>query len=166
MQEAGHTYKYNYTFLYQSIAVYATTLAAYLVIRGFFIEKEFVVILHDPVLYLLSLIIIVCAVAIIYNAALKRRIVIEEDRIVLRSSLREIAIERANVRSIRQGVIRARGPMKLPVVSFRLKDRRRPLRIRTYNFERSGELYDELKSWAGKLLDERKRMRTNGGGTA
>jgi hypothetical protein len=163
MNGDGTIYKYNYTFLYQSIAIYATTLVAYIVIRGSFIEKEFEFIWHDPVLYLLSAIIMVSALAIIYNIVLRRRIIVEESRIVLRSSLREITIERANVRSIRRGVIRTRGPMKLPVVSFRLKDRRRPLRIRTYNFEHSEKLYDELKSWAGKLLDERKKMRRNGG---
>jgi hypothetical protein len=163
MNGDGTIFKYNYTFLYRSVAVYAMTLAAYILIRGFFIEKEFSVILHDPVMYLLSAIIIISVVAIIYNIALKRRIVVEENRILLRSSLREIAIERADVRSIRRGVVRTRGPIKLPVVSFRLKSRRRPLRVRTYNFERSEKLYDELKIWAGKLLDERKRMRRNGG---
>ena len=74
MPEAEKKFRYTYTFLYQSVAVYATTLAAYLVIRGFVIEKEFGIVLTDPVLFLLSAIIIVSALAIIYNMWLRRRI--------------------------------------------------------------------------------------------
>lgn len=163
MQEAEKKFRYTYTFLYQSVAVYATTLAAYLVIRGFLIEKEFSIVLTDPVLFLLSVIIIVSALAIIYNMWLHRRIRISADKIVLESRLRQFAIERANVSSIRRSLSRENGFPKTPVIIFRLKDRKRPLRIRTYNFEKNEELYAEIKSWAGRLLDERRTLRRKGG---
>jgi len=160
MQEDEKKFRYTYTFLYQSVAVYATTLAAYLVIRGFLIEKEFSIVLTDPVLFLLSVIIIVSALAIIYNMWLHRRIRISADKIVLES---RFAIERSNVSSIRRSLSRENGFPKTPVIIFRLKDRKRPLRIRTYNFEKNEELYAEIKSWAGRLLDERRKLRRKGG---
>src|SRR5437764_13941739 len=104
-----NSFKYNYRFLYQSIAVYATTLAAYILVRGLMIEKEFTHIFRDPVIYLLCAIIIVSVVAVIYNAAMKRRIEIAEDKIFLRGALREITIGKQDVRSVRVGVEHQRG---------------------------------------------------------
>lgn len=162
MAEDEKKFRYTYTFLYQSVAVYATTLAAYLVIRGFVIEKEFGIVLTDPVLFLLSAIIIVSALAIIYNMWLRRRIRISADKITLESRLRSFVIERSNVSSIRKSLSKESRIPRTPVITFRLKDRRRPLRIRTYNFEKNEELYAEIKSWAGRLLDERRKIRKGG----
>src|SRR5437660_10994627 len=103
MNETHNTYRYNYRFLYQSIAVYATTLACYIMVRGLLIEKEFTQIFRDPVIYLLCAIIIVSTVAVIYNAIMRRRIEITPEKIFLRGALREMTIDRANVRSIRVG---------------------------------------------------------------
>jgi hypothetical protein len=135
------------------------TLVAYLLIRGLLIEREFFDIWRDPVLYLLSAIIILSGLAIIYNVALKRRIEIANGSILLRSALHETAIEKKNVRSIRRSVIRSYGLSKLPVLTIKLKDRRRPVRIRTYNFERSEELHQAVKAWAEDLVEERRRLR-------
>lgn len=160
MDEAHNTYKYNYRFLYQSIAVYATTLACYILVRGLLIEKEFTQIFRDPVIYLLCAIIIFSVLAVIYNAAMRRHIEIAKDTLHLRGALREITIERSNVRSISIGVEKQRGFIsKTRIIRIFLKDRRRPASIRTYNFERSDELYASIKEWAGELLSESKNRR-------
>jgi len=152
-------FRYNYTFLYQSIAIYATTLVVYLVVRGLMIERQFFDIWSDPILYLLSAIIILSVLAIIYNVTLKRRIELVNGSILLKSSIRETSIEKANVRSIHQSLIRGYGLLKLPVLTIKLKTRRRPIRIRTYNFERSEELHQAVKEWASTLTEERRRLR-------
>src|SRR5437588_247537 len=108
MMEAQNIYRYNYRFLYQSIAVYAMTLACYILVRGLLIEKEFTEIFRDPVIYLLCAIIIVSTVAVIYNAMMRRRIEISGDKMFLRGALREITIDKMNVRSIRIGIDRQR----------------------------------------------------------
>jgi hypothetical protein len=145
-------FRYNYAFLYRSVAVYATTLAAYLLVRGFLIEKEFETILKDPIIYLLSAIIIFSVFAILYNMWLKRDVVITDERITFESRLRCIVIDRSDVRQIRRGVIRSNGFPRSPVITFRLRSRRRPLRVRTYNFERTAELTAALEQWAGELV--------------
>ena len=158
MNEAQNTYKYNYRFLYQSIAVYATTLAGYILIRGLLIEKEFTHIFRDPVIYLLCAIIIFSALAVLYNAIMKRHIEIVNDKLHLRGALREIIIDKEKVRSVRIGVERQRGFIPhTRIITIFLKDRRRPAWIRTYNFERSEELYIAIKKWSGDLLTERPR---------
>ena len=160
MNEAHNTYKYNYRFLYQSIAVYATTLAGYILIRGLLIEKEFTHIFRDPVIYLLCAIIIFSSLAVIYNAVMKRHIEVAKDKLHLRGALREITIDREKVRSVRIGVEKQRGFIPhTRIITIFLKDRRRPAWIRTYNFERSEELYMAIKRWSGDLLTERPRRR-------
>ena len=160
MSETHNTFKYNYRFLYQSIAVYATTLAVYILARGLMIEKEFTQIFRDPVIYLLCAIIIVSVIAVIYNAAMRRRIDIDGDHIHLRGALREMTIAKENVRSVRVGIERQRGFISnTRIIKIFLKNRRRPALIRTYNFERSQELYSGIKKWSGDLLAERPRRR-------
>ncbi|MDP4228828.1 MAG: hypothetical protein Q8916_00305 [Bacteroidota bacterium] len=164
MDEAHNTFKYNYRFLYQSIAVYATTLASYILVRGLLIEKEFAQIFRDPVVYLLCAIIIFSSMAVIYNAAMRRRIEIAKDKIYLRGALREVTIDIASVRNIRIGIEHQRGFIpNTRIIKIHLKDRRRPAWIRTYNFERSEELYQAIKKWGGDLLlvrPHRKRRRS------
>jgi hypothetical protein len=158
MNEAHKTFSYNYRFLYQSIVVYAMTLASYILVRGLLIEKEFTHIFQDPVIYLLCAIIIVSSVAVIYNSLMRRRIEIATDKLFLRGALREMTIERANVRTIRVGIEKQRGFIShTRIIKIYLKDRRVPARIRTYNFERSDELYSAIKKWGGELLIARRR---------
>jgi hypothetical protein len=160
MNESHTTFRYNYRFLYQSIAVYATTLAGYILIRGFMIEKEFTQIFRDPVVYLLCAIIIMSSAAVIYNAIMRRRIDIDGDKLQLRGALREMTIAREHIRSVRTSIDRQRGFISnTRIVKIFLKNRRRPALIRTYNFERSDELYSALKKWAGDLLAERPQRR-------
>jgi len=160
VNETHNTFKYNYRFLYQSIVVYATTLALYILVRGFLIEKEFTQIFHDPVIYLLCAIIIMSSAAVIYNAAMHRRIDIDGDKLHLRGALREITIHKDNVRNVRISIEQQRGFIgKTRVIKVFLKDRRRPAMIRTYNFERSEELYSAIKQWSGDLLIHRRKRR-------
>jgi len=158
MNEAHNTFRYNYRFLYQSIVVYAMTLASYILVRGLLIEKEFTHIFRDPVIYLLCAIIIFSSLAVIYNAIMKRRIEIASDKLFLRGALREMTIERGNVRTIRIGIEKQRGFISnARIIKIYLKDRRIPARIRTYNFERSDELYSAIKQWGGELLTARRK---------
>ena len=160
MDEAHNTFRYNYRFLYQSIAVYATTLAFYIIVRGLLIEKEFTHIFRDPVIYLLCAIIIVSSLAVIYNAIMQRRIEIAHDKIFLRGALREMMIDKAIVAGVRIGLEHQRGLIpRTRIIKIYLKGRRRPALIRTYNFERSEELYLALKKWSGDLLSIRPKRR-------
>ncbi|MEP7233740.1 MAG: hypothetical protein ABI778_00460 [Ignavibacteriota bacterium] len=158
MNDAHNSFSYNYRFLYQSIVVYAMTLACYILVRGLLIEKEFTQIFHDPVIYLLCAIIIVSSLAVIYNALMGRRIEIAGDKVYLRGALREMTIEKGDVRTIRVGIEKQRGFIShTRIIKIYLKDRRTPARIRTYNFERSEELYSAIKKWGGELLVARRK---------
>ena len=154
--ETKKVFKYNYTFLYQSMVVYATTLALYIVVRGM-MHNDFSKVLYDPVVYLLCVIILLSALAVIYNIVMHRRIEVGTQMLRLKSALRELEIDRKSVKNVRVSVEQQKGFIsKARVITIYMTDRRRPVRIRHYNFDRSDELYTAIKQWAGDSLVIRK----------
>jgi hypothetical protein len=152
-QSEKHTYRFRLDFLYQSIAVYAVTIVIYLIARGLFFKGDASIVLNDPILYLLSIITIASVFALLYNAILRRRVVIEGNKIHFLSAVRQRSITKDDVRVVRFGRERKRSGASR-VVMLRLKDRKRPVRIRPYNFEHSSRLVNELREWAGPLAAE------------
>ena len=154
-------FKYSYTFLYQSMAVYSTTLAVYLVVRGL-MNADFAQVFYDPVVYLLSIIIIASALAVLYNIMMRRRIEVTDSVLALRRAVRRVEIDRNVVRAVRLSEERSHGlGGKASVITIFANTRKRPIRIVPYNFERGDELYTAIKEWAGDKAAVRAR-RTKG----
>ncbi len=152
-------FKYNYAFLYQSMAVYATTLALYLIVRASSGE-EFAQVFRDPVVYLLCVIIIVSALAVLYNIVMRRRITIEGSKLVLESARGTLSIDTGKVKAVRIRVEQGPGLIsRVRVVTIVTSARKRPIRIRPYNFEQGDALLSAIKSWAGPLVQSRPRRR-------
>jgi hypothetical protein len=167
MDNDKHVYHFKLDFLYQSIAVYAATLVLYLLVRGWFVEKEFSIVWRDPMLYLLCAITLISIIALLYYMMMRRRIEIADDSIRFVSSVKKRVLTREKIVAVRIG--REAGSKVLKgarVISIRTRDRRRPIRIRPLYFERGKELTDEIRKWAGPLLQEstakRLRMRARG----
>jgi hypothetical protein len=155
-----NVYKYTYAFLYQSMAVYATTLALYLVIRAMIANGELLEVFYDPVVYLLCLIILLSALAVIYNLFMRRRIEVTPAKLILESAVRKNEIPKQDVKAVRIRMETSRGFMsRSQVITIFLKSRRRPLRILPYNFERNEELFAAIKSWAGEMVHNRPKRK-------
>jgi hypothetical protein len=155
--QARTIFKYNYTFLYQSMAAYATTLAVYLVVRGM-MHKEFSDVFYDPVVYLLSIIIIASALAVLYNALMRRRIELTETSIILQSAGRLSEIDRKSIKFVKIGFEKRRGIIShTNVITIVTNSRRRPYRIRPNNFEQADELFSSIKQWAGEHVQAKPR---------
>jgi hypothetical protein len=158
-----NVYKYTYSFLYQSIAIYATTLALYLVVRATMAHGELIEVFYDPVVYLLCLIILLSAGALLYNFFMRRRIEVGTTSLTLKSAIRTFEIEKKDVKGVRIRTERSNRIMSSSkVITIFLKSRRRPVRILPFNFDRSEELFSAIKSWAGELASarpQRKRPR-------
>jgi hypothetical protein len=158
MANDKHVYHFKLDFLYQSIAVYAGTIVLYLLIRGWFVEKEFSIIWRDPILYLLCAITLVSILALLYYLMMKRRIEVDGDTINFVSAVRRRSIKRRDVETVRVGRETGNKVLRgMRVVSIRLRDRRRPVRIRPTYFENGQQLSSDLQRWAGPLLQEVKR---------
>jgi hypothetical protein len=161
--QSPKVFKYNYTFLYQSMAVYATTLAVYLVVRGL-MRQDFSQVLYDPVVYLLCVIILASALAVLYNAMMQRRIELSGSMLALQRAVRREEIERSDVRAVRLTEERTNGfRARANVITIFANSRRRPIRIVPYNFAHGDELFTAIKEWAGDkvhIRDRRTKRRT------
>jgi hypothetical protein len=149
-----HTYRARLDFLYQSIAVYAVVLIGYLIVRSTAATEAFPTLWQDPLMILLSAIIVVSAIALAYNLFMSRQIEIAGDAIQFHSRARERRIAKSDLAYVQFGprFRRARSPIR--VVRLKLKHRKRPIRIRLANFERRKQLLSELREWAGPLARE------------
>jgi hypothetical protein len=156
--EQSHTYKARLDFLYQSIAVYAVVLIVYLVVRSSAVTEAFPSFWQDPLLMLLSAIIVVSAVALGYNLFMSRQIEIAIDAIAFHSRARERRIAKSDLAYVQFGPRFRRDRSPIRVVRLRLRNRKRPIRIRLANFERRKQLLAELREWAGPLAREPRRL--------
>jgi len=155
MDEEKHIYRARLDFLYQSIAVYAATLVLYLIIRSIVEWKAFPTLWQDPLLLLLSAIVLLAALALVYNLLMRRQIEITHDAIHFTSRARSRTIARSDVASVQIGPTSGRPVRHVRSVHIRLKGNRRPIRIRLANFEHGRNLLAELREWAGPLVVHR-----------
>ncbi|MEO6941156.1 MAG: hypothetical protein ABI444_13665 [Candidatus Kapaibacterium sp.] len=160
MANEKNIFRYRLDFLYQSIAVYAITLVLYLIARGLFISQTFPIVWEDPILYLLSIITLVSVAALLYNIVMRRRIIIEPDSIRFISSARERSIKKEDILWVHFGRERStRRGLGSRIVRIRLRARKLPLRIHPMKFEHGKKLNEMLRSWAGLLATDRRRLR-------
>ncbi len=159
MSEEQKTFEYRLDFLYQSIAIYAGTLVVYLLVRGEFVSKEFPIAWQDPLVALLSIIILLSIGGLIYNLIMRRRMEIVADQIHFKTALREKVIPRSDVVAVIFSRERGRINRGARVIRLRLKNRRRPVRIHPLKFTNSKELSQALRAWAGPLAVERAALR-------
>jgi len=153
-EELPHVYRARLDFLYQSIAMYAVALVIYLVVRSSFASEAFPSLWQDPLLLLLSAITLISVFALVYNLFMGRQIEIAGDAIRFKSRARERTVAQPDIVYVQFGP-RFRHPRgRIRMVRIRLKEHRRPVRIRLANFERRKQLLADLRQWAGTLARE------------
>ncbi len=132
-------------FYWQYLSVYAIALLAYAVIKGTIIQTTLKIVLLDPVVLLLSLIILITAVSLIFHSLRKKSIEIGNDYIIFKSRKR---IRKYNIDDIfritisKDRRIRLRGIVK--IIKIKIKNRRFPIRIRPSTFDNDLELVQAI----------------------
>lgn len=145
-------------FYWQYLSVYAITLLAYAVLRGTIIHTTLKIVLLDPVVLLLSLIILITAVSLVFHSLRQRSIIVGKDYIIFKSRNRTRKyflddIFRISISKDRR--IRLRGIVK--IIKIRIKHRRFPVRIRPSSFDNDLDLVQaisKLKKKKYKLQNE------------
>jgi len=142
-------------FYWQYLSVYAIALLAYAVLRGTIVQTTLKIVLLDPVVLLLSLIIVITAISLLFHSFRKKSIVIGKDYIVFKSRNRQRKytlddIFRITISKDRR--IRLRGIVK--IIKIKIKHRRFPIRIRPSTFDNDFELIQAI----GKLKKRKLKM--------
>ena len=152
-------FKYKLDFYYQSALIYLITLIVYGGIRGSFIEKEFIYVMNDPILYVIIFFVVMSVVALALNYIRDRRLIVATDAVIFKNRFHE---RRVNIKDIewmhigRERFVRTSGAFQ--VIMIKLRKRRRLLRIRVGRYEKEKELVHEMHRMANSV-PRRKRPR-------
>ncbi len=136
---------------WQSIAMYAVTLIAYIMIKSAWdstLQQGLVnVVLTDPVVVLLGFFVLASVVALIINVLAKRSVIVSEDSITYISRFHERSFKLDEIeRIVVGGDRRARVRGVLAVVRVYIRGRRRPLRVRPGLYDNEAHLLSAILS--------------------
>ena len=153
------TFKYKLDFYYQSALIYLGTLILYGGIRGNFVERKFEYVLNDPLMYVIIFFVLMSVIALAVNALRNRRLVITEREIVFAHRWAERHVSVDDMEWIYVGrEARVRTSGRFQVVMFKLRNRRRIVRIRIGRYEREKELVAQMQRLA-TIVPRRKMPR-------
>jgi hypothetical protein len=158
-QHQDKVFKYKLDFYYLSALIYLITLVLYGGIRGSLIEKEFIYVMNDPILYIIIFFVVVSLVTLALNVLRSRRLIIRDKEIIFKSRFRERLIEVRNIEWMhigRERLVKTSG--RFQVIVFKLKGRRRWIRIRIGRYEKEQELVHEMNRIA-QTVPRRRRPR-------
>jgi hypothetical protein len=143
------TFKFNMSFYYQSTIIYFIVFTLYLLIRGEFVEETFTLITRDPIIYLLGAIVIISLVSLLYNLYKNKYLEISHGAISFVTRFGEKKILLNQVKRIKISKQRERiSNHAFRLVRIKLKNRRRSVIIRPYDYENEDILlkkFEELK---------------------
>ena len=137
-------YKYRMDLYYQLLLIYVGFFFVYAVIKGRFFEEKFTLVFTDPIVYILAIFIALFFLIAIWNIMTARRIILKEDRAVLKNRFGSREIFYNEILDIRIG--KKRRSMETPyrIIKIKLLHRRKWLRIRANDFEKGSELIREF----------------------
>jgi len=157
MVEPQKTFKYKLDFYYQSALIYLVTLILYGAIRGNFVEQRFEYVLNDPMMYVIILFVLLSFIALFANLVRNRRLILTENAIIFTTRWRERRIELADIEWMHIGrEARVQTGGRFQVIVFKLKRRRRVVRIRVGRYERDRELVHEMARIASHVPTKRR----------
>ncbi len=146
------TFKYNMSFYYQSTIIYFVVFIIYVIIRGEFVEESFTLITNDPIIYFFGIIVLVSIISLLYNLYNNKHLEITENKIVFSSRSKTRLFNIDDIQNIR--LSRERRRIKnnaFRLIRIKLKNRRRSVIIRPYDYENEKKLIQ-------KFLDIKNRM--------
>jgi len=145
-------YKYNMSFYYQSTIIYMIVFIAYVIVRGEFFEGSFILVTKDPIIYFFSIIILVSITALLFNLYKNRHLEISITGIAFVNRFRTKSISLNEVTDIKLFHEKKENANRsLRLIRIRLKNRKRPLIIRPYDYENENDLIKDFETLKLKL---------------
>jgi hypothetical protein len=137
---------YNMSFYYQSTIIYFVAFILYVIIRGEFVEDSFVLITKDPIIYFFGFIVLISLFSLIYNLYKRKYIEISDDEIAFVNRFKERRFTKDEILLI--NIRKARRVSRKEAFRFvriKVKNRKRPIILRPYDYENENELIQCLE---------------------
>jgi hypothetical protein len=158
MSIEGKVFRYKLDFYYQSVLIYLVTLILYGGIRGSLIERRFEYVLGDPLMYVIIFFVLMSIGTLILNRLRDRRLIIGEDTLIFKNRFHEYRVAAKEIEWIyigRESKVRTSGALQ--VILFKMKNRRRLVRIRVGRYERGKELVAEMQRLGANIPKQKGR---------
>jgi hypothetical protein len=139
-------------FYWRSTAVYAVILIIYSLMIGTIEQETLTLKIKDPVVILLSLIIIVTSINMISRYYRQRTIIIGTDYIKFKSRFGSKTYTKSQIQEIiftKEKIFKTR--RKYSIIKIKLLNKRKPIRIRPSAFEDKDEMIAEIHKLEFKL---------------
>jgi len=150
-------FRYKLDFYYQQSLLYLVTLVLYSGIRGSFSFEKLPSLDADPILYIIILFVLISFIVLMLNRARDRKLMLAPDKIIFHNKFQEREIILTDIEWFHIGRERRVQTAGLSqVIVFKIKDRRRPFRIRIGRYEHAKELLEEMQRIA-QLVPKGKR---------
>ncbi|MBZ0198241.1 MAG: hypothetical protein K8H86_00120 [Ignavibacteriaceae bacterium] len=129
-------FKFNMSFYYQSTIAYFVFFLLYAIIRGEFVEGSFRLITKDPIIYFFGIIVVVAILSLLYNLFLNKYLIIDDREIEFSNRYKSRKISLTDLQSIK--ITREKKETRngaFRIIRLKLKNRKRILLIRPYDYE-------------------------------
>ena len=158
MTAEERVFKYKLDFYYQSALIYLVTLILYGGIRGNFVEQKFEYMLDDPITYIILFFVLVSFVTLGLNMLRNRRLILTGDAIIFRHRWLDRRITVAEIEWMHIGrELGVRTGGRFQAIVFKIKGKRRFIRIRVGRYERERDLLQEMHAIAARVPKRDKR---------
>ncbi len=153
-----HVFTYKLDFYYQSALIYLSTLILYGGIRGNFVEQKFEYVLNDPIMYIIIFFVVVSFVTLALNMLRNRRLILTPDAIIFRHRWLDRRIAVADIEWMHIGrELGVQTGGRFQAIVFKIKGKRRFIRIRVGRYEREKELLHAMQAIAAGVPKRTKR---------
>ena len=140
------------SFYYQSTIIYLVVFLIYILIRGEFVEGSYILVTKDPIIYFFGIIVLVSIIALLFNLYKNRHLEISDTAIsfVNRFKTKSISLEQIlYIKFFREREGNSNRAFRL--IRIILKNRKRPVLIRPYDYENESDLVNEFQDLKKKL---------------
>ncbi len=145
-RDKNSVFKYNMSFYYQSTIIYFVVFIIYAIVRGEFFEGSFILITKDPIIYFFAIIVMVSLISLLYNLFKNKHLEISSSGISFVDRFKSRVFTKEEISSI--SISRRRDSSKKNVfrlIRIKLKNRRRPVLIRPYDYENENDLINRIQ---------------------
>ncbi len=156
MNNKRNTYRQRTDFLWQSVSFYGAILVIYSLISGSVSDWEFILVLKDPIVLVLSIIIVIASLSTLWKKLTNRTIIITNTSIILKSRFGQIKHEISEIEKIEyeERIPKNKNKEIHPIFSLHFKNIPRALRLRTAAYKYSKELSNDLMEIQRKVNEK------------
>jgi len=139
-------FEYRLDYYWKSLSLYAVVLSIFILIRESISNTKVIDNIYQPIIFLLIFITVITSIALLYQIYQKKKIILENSKILLTTRWYTKSIDLNNIQKI---IIKTKKYKKLDIykiIIIKLKGKRRAIRINPAYYNNENLLIDEFST--------------------